>query len=167
MCGLVEPYCKRFSELQIEIHEHDWPGQTRHLFPGKPFLLIAVIDMIARGEIIRNFIEPTYNLEQAWLELFALLPKKREPASMSATFLQLDNEEFWHLLPRVTKGFPGCQETPSRFVLKQEYFGAKFSDELFPLLQMQASRDILRNSILRAHFSQGFARLLKNPDNQK
>jgi hypothetical protein len=46
--------------------------------------------------------------------------------------------------------------------MRECYFGAKLSDELFPLLQMQTSREKLRNVLLKNTFSPELQRELRD-----
>lgn len=41
-------------------------SHTNHRTPHKPFLLLSVMDMISQGQVIENFIEPSFELVDTW-----------------------------------------------------------------------------------------------------
>jgi putative restriction endonuclease len=56
---MLEKYIKEFSKLRTDKGKHRYPARTMHRAPHKPFLLLAVMDLIAQGIIAENFIEPS------------------------------------------------------------------------------------------------------------
>ena len=63
-------YLKAFSKLRSDTSTARWSAETNHRAPHKPFLLLAVMDLISLGIIQTNLIElktdlmDTFDLER-------------------------------------------------------------------------------------------------------
>lgn len=58
----IDKYLKKFSHLNTDRNRHRWSAATCHCAPHKPFLLLSIMDLIAQGQIVENFIEPSFEL---------------------------------------------------------------------------------------------------------
>jgi hypothetical protein len=72
--------------------------------------------------------------------------------SIAVPFCRLEKDHFWHLVvqPGVAKD-KGAQ-VGSLERLRHLYLGARFDEDLYPLLVMPGSRDRLREAVITAHF---------------
>ena len=152
MCGRLDFYVNAFSRLRTDINKSSWTNLTYNRSPYKPFLLLAILDFIESGKITGNFIEPSFELAQTFQDYCALMPPTGRQASMALPFYHLESSGFWVLKPRV-----GEQHKPGRTIqsvkrLREVYFGAQVSADLFPLLQMPPSREKLRTVLCNTYF---------------
>lgn len=46
MCGMLDHYRRAFSQLRMEKDRRAWTELTKRRPPGKPFLLMSVLDLI-------------------------------------------------------------------------------------------------------------------------
>jgi putative restriction endonuclease len=131
---------------------------TKRRAPHKPILLLAVLDLVARGVITSPFIDVTGNLVEL-NELFNLYWRRVIPlgqtSSIAFPFPRLHNEPFWKLVP-----VPGKEITPATIQsinsvsqLRNAALGARLDEDLFCFMQQPASRSALREALLRSCFS--------------
>jgi len=136
-----------------------WGDSTRNRAPHKPFLLLAVLDLVARGVIISPFIAVTGDLVEL-NELFNLYWWRVIPLGQSSSiafpFSRLHNETFWELVP-----LPEREITPASLnnissvsQLRTLALGARMDAELFAYMQQPESRNALREALLRSCFSE-------------
>ncbi len=59
---MLEKYLQMFGNLRTDRERDLYPAITYHRAPHKPFLFLSVMDVIARGRITGNLIEPSYEL---------------------------------------------------------------------------------------------------------
>jgi len=153
MCGMLDHYLQAFRRLRVDTNRRSWTEVTKFKSPYKPFLLMSVMDMVADGSITRNFIEPSLDLTETWLGYIALLPPLNRQASMAYPFFYLIGDGFWNLKPRPDVEVKHGQTVSSIKRLREFYYGAKFNDDLFPLLQMKSSREKLRGALIDTFFA--------------
>jgi putative restriction endonuclease len=131
---------------------------TKRRAPHKPILLLAVLDLVARGVITSPFIDVTGDLVEL-NELFNLYWRRIIPlgqtSSIAFPFSRLHNEPFWELVPQ-----PGKEITPAAVnnitsvsQLRTLALGARMDDDLFRCMQQPAGRNSLRETLLRSCFS--------------
>ena len=152
MCGRLDYFLEEFVKLRTDSSKKNWPSLTYNRSPYKPLLLLTILDFIDSGIIVRNFIEPSFELAQTFQNYCALLLPPERKASMSYPFYHLESAAFWELQPQ-----PGQQHKRGLVVssvkrLRQLYLGAKFSADLYPLLQMPGSRNKLRMALIEKYF---------------
>jgi putative restriction endonuclease len=132
---------------------------TKNRAPHKPLLLLAVIDLVARGVIISPFIDVTVNLVEL-NELFSgywrrIMPHYKS-SSIAFPFPRLHNEPFWKLVPvsgkEVTPAVINSITTVSQ--LRAVALGARIDGDLLRYMQQPHSRDVLRETLLRSCFSE-------------
>ena len=66
MCGKIDCYIKAFAELRTDRNRKRWSTATTFRAPHKPFLLLSILDLIAEGQITKNFIEPSFELAETF-----------------------------------------------------------------------------------------------------
>lgn len=153
MTGMLDSYLEAFRRLRVDTNRKSWTAATNYKSPYKPFLLLSVMDLIAYGSITKNFIEPSFDLTETFQGYIGLLPPMKRQASMAYPFFYMNSDGFWHLQPRTNNEIQPGQTISSLKRLRECYHGAKFNDDLFPLLQMQSSREKLRAVMIETFFA--------------
>lgn len=148
-------YVKAFQTLNTDRSSSRWDATTRHRAPHKPILLLSVIDRIAEGSIVNNFIELTPNLG----ELFNLYwshvrPMGRKRGNIAMPFFHLRSDGFWHLQPR-----PGQEDFLRRVprihamsVLLETVSGVQLDVALYEALCTSEGREALRHALITTYF---------------
>jgi putative restriction endonuclease len=153
MFGRLDYYLDAFSSLSTNKNRNHWPEITKYQAPHKPFLLFSIFDLIASGSITRNFIEPSFELAETFSGYWQRVLPMWTSASMAYPFYFLYTSGFWKLADK-----PGWPHRAGRKVgsvkqLRQMYFGARFNEDLYPLLVMKSSREKLREAMIQTYFS--------------
>ena len=149
MCGMLDHYLRAFSQLRMEKDLTAWTEATNYRPPGKPFLLLSVLDLIALRSINSNFIEPSTELSDTFQGYMTLIHRR---ASIAYSFLNLQADGFWELRPRADVEIAAGQASSSIEQLRACYYGAKLAGDLLPLLQMKSSREKLRAVLIETFF---------------
>lgn len=152
MCGLVDHYLRVFSQLKIAENSDGSSESTNLRSPCKPLLLLSVLDLIALGSLNRNFIEPSDELSERFRGYLLLMPAICIRPPMAYPFVSLQSDGFWWLRPRAESEPGDGQPISSVERLRECYFGATVDDNLYPLLQMQTSREKLRDVLVESYF---------------
>jgi putative restriction endonuclease len=150
-------YIRRFAHLR-RAPGAVWSVATKKQAPHKPVLLLAVLDLVARGVITSPFIAVTGDLVEL-NELFNLYWRRiislGQTSSIAFPFSRLHNEPFWELVP-----LPGKEVTSANVnnitsvsQLRALAVGARMDEVLFRCVQDPAGRNALRESLLRSCFS--------------
>jgi len=153
----LETYIRHFVHLR-RAPGAAWTAATKMRAPHKPILLLAVLDMVARGVIISSFIQVTGDLVEL-NDLFNLYWRRIVPLGQSSSiafpFSHLHNEPFWKLVPQ-----PAKEITPAIInnitcvsQLRVVALGACMDEELFRIMQQPENRNALRAALLRSCFS--------------
>ncbi|HBG05150.1 MAG: HNH endonuclease [Geobacteraceae bacterium GWC2_58_44] len=151
-------YIKQFARLR-RAPGAVWTVATKKQAPHKPILLLALLDLAARGVITSPFIAVTEDLVEL-NELFNLYWRRVIPlgqtSSIAFPFSRLHNEPFWDLVP-----LPGKEITPATIKnitsvtqLRTLALGARLNEEFFHYMQQPESRNALRESLLQSCFSE-------------
>ena len=93
---MLEKYIKKFSSLRTNKGKNRYPALTVHRAPHKPFLLLSVMDLIALGIIIENFIEPSLDLLETFNRYWSLVMPVVSKTTMAHPFPRLQTDGFWH-----------------------------------------------------------------------
>ena len=160
----LDRYCEQFAHLK-RAPNRIFPALTKHKAPHKPFLLLAVIDMVGRGQIVNRFVSIIGELTELTM-LFTNYWRSLMPAvqtsSIAFPFSRLNSEPFWELVPlpekEITQAAVNSISTVSQ--LRQLALGANLDEELFVLMTQEKSRAKLINAILQACFSEEGCRIL-------
>lgn len=135
-----------------------WTEATRRRAPHKPFLLLAVLDLVERRAITSSFIAVSGDLVEL-NELFTLYWRRIIPlnqtSSIAFPFSRLHNEPFWELVPQPGKTITASlvNNTASVSYLRGYALGARISEELFQIMQSGEGRQLLREALLLSCFS--------------
>lgn len=153
MCGMLDNFLNAFAKLRTDGSKKHWTGLSYYRSPYNPLLLLTVLDFIEAGIIVRNFIEPSFELAETFQNYCALLLPPERKASMSYPFYHLESAAFWHLRPHPGQRHQKGLAIRSVKRLRQLYLGAQFSSDLYPLLQMPGSREKLRMVLIEKYFT--------------
>ena len=135
-----------------------WGEATKKRAPHKPILLLAVLDLAARGGITSPFIDVSGDLVEL-NELFNHYWRRVVPpgqtSSIAFPFSRLDREPFWHLVSREDQAVTTSRinNTSAVSYLRRYALGAKLDEELFQVIQTEDGRAALREVLLRSCFS--------------
>ncbi|MHB1013887.1 MAG: HNH endonuclease [Desulfurivibrionaceae bacterium] len=154
----LETYIKQFSRLR-RAPRGGWSEATRNRAPHKPILLLAVLDLVARGVITTPFLEVAGDLVEL-NELFngywRRIVSPSQTSSIAFPFSRLHNEPFWALVP-----LPGKEISPtvinnisSVSQLRMVALGGRLDDDLFQFMRQPESRNNLREILLHSCFSE-------------
>lgn len=151
-------YQRKFSKLRVDRSK----GSPA---PHKPILLLAVIEGVALGEIKDNkvYISPELvaRFKDYW---YQLVDDSRFTSNFSLPFYHLKSEGFWHL-----QHYAGQQLllTSSHSIksfgqLKQVIDHAYLDEELFVLLSIEVSRQMLKKVLMDVYFPHAHPKPEKN-----
>jgi putative restriction endonuclease len=160
----LDRYCEQFAHL-TRAPNRIFPETTKHKAPHKPFLLLAVMDMVGRGQIASRFVSITGELTELTM-LFTGYWRSLMPATQTSSiafpFSRLNSELFWELVPlpeqQITKAAINSISTVPQ--LRQLALGANLDEELFILMAQAKSRARLTETLLQACFSGEGRRIL-------
>ena len=153
----IETYIDQFARLR-RAPGAVWTRATRRLAPHKPFLLLAVADLVARGVLNSPFIDIHGDLNEL-NDLFAAYWRRVVPVSQKSSialpFSRLHNEPFWKLVPVSGKEISSAviNNITSVTQLRETALGAIFDEDLFYYLGQPETRSRLRGVLLQKHFS--------------
>ena len=124
--------------------------------PDKPFLMLAVIQLMEQGEISENRISLSDHLDAIFRKYISLMPGL-DP-KIHDLFDDLKNEGFWHL--KNWSPTAGAEYNGSLFSTvpdaKQPEFKpephAVLNDDLFSLLDIRVYRELIRQTIIETYF---------------
>lgn len=154
----LEKYIRQFAHLR-RAPNVIFTEATGKRAPHKPILLLAVLDLVARGVLTSPFIAVTGDLIEL-NELFNLYWRRIIPlgqtSSIAFPFSRLHNEPFWELL--ALQGIEIIPATINNITsvsqLRTVALGARMDEDLFHYMQQPASRNALREALLRSCFSE-------------
>ncbi|MFC1524030.1 HNH endonuclease [Thermodesulfobacteriota bacterium] len=152
MCGKIDCYQQSFAGLRTDKNRTRWTAQTSYRAPHKPFLLLAVLDLIDQGLITREFIEPSFELAETFQAYWQRIMPPGKTGIMAYPFFHLSGEPFWKLVPRPGIKVPQGQVISSMKKIRELYLGARIDPELFKLLLMEPLRERLRAVLITTYF---------------
>ena len=153
MSGTLDYYLSAFAKLRIDKNKKTWSRLTNYGSPYKPFLLLSIFDHITTGRITGNFIEPSFELTRTFLDYTALIPDFGRHAGMAYPFYHLESSGFWVLITQPGEQHRKGSAMKSMKRLREVYLGGRFSDELYPILQMTHTREKLKNVLIQTYFT--------------
>ena len=113
--------------------------------PHKPFLLLAVIALIEKGEIDENKIPISDDLMAIFKKYIALTPGWNP--TIYNPFYRLKNEGFWHL-----RGWRAATPPTSVRQLRNVGAYAVLDNDLFYFLRIPEYREIIRQTLIDRYF---------------
>ena len=149
----LDDYIANFSRLRTDKDRKRWSALTTHQAPHKPFVLFSVMDLMAEGIIIENFIEPSLELLDTFNRYWDRTMPVGSKTTMAYPFPRLRTDGFWHLI--ANPGFESHidMEFSSMSRLREVCAGATVDPELFSFLMNSESREKLRAILVTTYFA--------------
>ncbi len=146
-------YIENFGSLRTDKDRKRWSVLTTHQAPHKPFVLFSVMDLMAEGVIIENFIEPSLELLDTFNRYWDRTMPVGSKTTMAYPFPRLRTDGFWHLI--ANRGFENQinMEFSSMSRLRDVCAGATLDPELFSFLMNSESRERLRAVLVTTYFA--------------
>jgi len=153
----IDYYCHKFSPKSKKTNPIGLNvSLSAGVAPNKPVLLLAVIELITRGDIQQNQIYLSPELIAAFLKLWGALGINRR-ADIGLPFFHLKYDGFWHF--KAKPGFEFVESNTNKVKvrsvssIRQTVDYACLDAELFLLLQQPQSRNQLLLALIDAWFS--------------
>ena len=143
-------YQHLFAKLNPNKNRHIFPPTTRHGAPHKPFLLMAVMDLVAGGTVADNRFNPDQDLIDNFLVYWDGIMGPIRPVNIGLPFHHLATQGFWHPLRR-SGGGSGVPS--SAMQLQRTYEAACLDQPLFALFLDPMARESLRKVLIETYFS--------------
>ena len=158
---MLENYLHKFERLRTDRGRNRYPGSTNHRAPHKPFLLLSIMDLIAQGQIVTNFIEPSFELVDTWNGYWKTVMPAGHWSSMAYPFPRLQSDGFWKRIAKPGYDAGTDYNVSSMAKLREIYAGAKLDDDLFRYLMDPVTRERFRSVLIQTYFSQQVQPLLE------
>lgn len=143
-------YQHLFAKLNPNKNRHIFPPATMHCAPHKPFLLMAVMDLVAGGVVTTNRINPDQDLIDNFLVYWDGIMGPIRPVSIGLPFHHLATQGFWHPIRRSG----GPKSAPSSATQMQRVYECACLDQpLFELFLDPMSRESLRKVLIETYFA--------------
>ena len=114
----------------------------------KPLLLLAVIELIERGQIQENKISLSPDLAETFMRYWSKVTDRR--SNIALPFFHLKSDGFWHLHPNA--GYEKILDVVDRITavsrLREVIAYASLDDALFVLLTDTDDREIIRQTLI-------------------
>jgi putative restriction endonuclease len=155
-CRKFYPYSKITNPTGLNV------SQSAGLAPNKPVLLLAVIELIKRGDIQQNQIYLSPELIAAFLKLWRDLEINRR-ADIGLPFFHLKYNGFWHF--KAKPGYEFVESSQNKVKVRsissiwQTIDYAYLDAELWKLLQHPESRNRLLLTLIDGWFSDKTAQI--------
>jgi len=141
-----------FPSIRQDINSSTWPATTLGRAPYKPFLLLAVLDLMEAGRVTGNRIAPDADLVDAFMLYWnAFLPDNPRP-SIHMPFFYLQTDGFWRLHPTPHKELPTTAPSSWKNV-RDRYAFASLDEHAFNLLNLPQCRATARLDLIRRCFA--------------
>ena len=140
MIHTLQDYIQQFKCLNRS------PRGNNRYAPHKPFLLLAVIELIKRREIEGNRIPFSDSLITLFKKYISLTPGWHP--TIYNPFFRLQNNGFWHLYPIALRDSPPS----SNYQLQRAGAYAQFDSDLFTILRIPEYQEIFRQIIIDRYF---------------
>lgn len=159
----IDYYCRKFSPFSKVINPTGLNvSRSAGIAPNKPVLLLAVIELIQRGDIQHNQIYFSPELIAAFLKLWGDLEINRR-ADIGLPFFHLKYDGFWHF--KANPGYEFVESSQNKVkvrsigAIRQTIDYAYLDAELWNLLQQPESRNQLLLTLIDAWFSDKTAQI--------
>lgn len=121
--------------------------QRGQVAPHKAMMLMAVMDEVANGYITNGYIPHNERMvkafERAWTKFIGSSSVFK--AVFQTPFYHMANEPFWKLMR--SDAYIELKEYSLKR-LRESFYGAKIDDELFALMELPTSRQVLKKTLL-------------------
>ena len=146
----LQKYVQKMELLRVD--------RAHGVAPHKPLLLLAIIELIERGQIQENKIPLSPNLAETFIKYWSKVTNRKP--NIALPFFHLKSDGFWHLYPNA--GYEKVLNVANRITaisrLREAIAYASLDDELFVLLTDAGNRQIIRQTLICVYlldFKQG------------
>ena len=153
----LKSYLHQFSKLR-RAPGPVWTEVTKKQAPHKPLLLLALLDLIARGVVTSPFIdvrEDLIELNELFTNYWRKVVPIRQTSSIAFPFSRLNSEPFWELVPvdsqELDRNTINSINTVNQ--LRQVVIGGRIDNALFVVMQQEENRAAFRQTLLESYFS--------------
>ena len=151
----LQKYVQKMKRLRVD--------RAHGVAPHKPLLLLAVIELIERGQIRENKISLSPDLAEAFIKYWSKVTNRRP--NIALPFFYLKSDGFWHL--QANAGYEKVLNLADRITaisrLREVIAYASLDDDLFVLLTDAGNREIIRQTLIYVYlldFKQGIEDLI-------
>ena len=141
---ILQQYIQKMERLRID--------RAHGAAPHKPILLLAVIELIERGQIPENKIFLSPELAETFREYWLQVTDRRPDITLP--FFHLKSDGFWHL--HANPGYEQILNVVPRIRgaarFREVIAHASFDDALFALLTEPQGREVIRQTIISTYF---------------
>ena len=151
----LQKYVQKMKRLRVD--------RAHGVAPHKPLLLLAIIELIERGQIQENKIPLSPNLAETFIKYWSKVTNRKP--NIALPFFHLKSDGFWHLYPNA--GYEKVLNVANRITaisrLREAIAYASLDDELFVLLTDAGNREIIRQTLIYVYlldFKQGIENII-------
>jgi len=110
------------------------------------------MDLISQGQIIENFIEPSFELVDTWNGYWNAIMPIGHRSTMAYPFPRLPSDGFWHRIANPGYDAKTDYNISSMTKLREVYAGARLDDALFVYMIDPLAREQLRAVLVQTYF---------------
>ena len=140
----LEKYVQKMKRLRVD--------KAHGVAPHKPLLLLAVIELIERGQIQENKIPLSPDLAETFIKYWSKVTDRKP--NIALPFFHLKSDRFWHLHPN--PGYEKALDVADRITavsrLREVVAYASLEDDLFVLFTDANNREIIRQILIYVYF---------------
>lgn len=124
--------------------------------PHKPILLLAILELVRKGDIVTNRIEITPELVLEFKTIWGKLVITQHIPNFALPFYHMRSEPFWRLVENPYRNIPITKSNSITSLkgLRESVAFAEIDKELLSLILDPASRTILTESLLDQYFQE-------------
>jgi putative restriction endonuclease len=122
--------------------------------PHKPILLLAVLELVRKGELYANRIEITLELVLEFKTIWSKLVVTPHTANFSLPFFHMKSEPFWRLVTNAGMTIPitSSNSIKSLGALKESVAFAEIDKDLFELMKDPVNHAVIEEALLDQYF---------------
>ena len=139
----LQKYVQKMKRLRVD--------RAHGVAPHKPLLLLAVIELIERGQNPDNKIFLSPDLAETFIKYWLKITEGRP--NIGLPFFHLKSDGFWHLHPNA--GYEKVLEVADRITavsrLREVIEYASLDNDLFVLLTDAGDREIIRQTLIHVY----------------
>ena len=136
----LQKYVQKIKRLRVD--------RAHGVAPHKPLLLLAVIELIERGQIRDNKIPLSPDLAETFIKYWSKVTDRKP--NIALPFFHLKSDGFWHLHPNA--GYEKVLDVADRITaisrLREVIAYVSLDDDLFVLLTDTSNREIIRQTLI-------------------
>ncbi len=142
-------------------HGNRWDERTRGGAPHKPLMLLAILDLMEAGLLLRNFIPYDDELLEAFDLYWSRLYGSERRTNPLQPYWRLQKDDVWQLLPASgASSAKFASDEPTMKEFRCLVLGAEFDGELFQEMSDPEGRSRMRGLLLTQYFDAETAKLL-------